>query len=209
MNIKKIQHKTYFKRILGILLPLIFAFSSHFVFANNTQPKAAYYRYYSNGVATVSRTVTPTHIRRGYEVLDQNMYLIKKVPPYNVEQDLRNEKNRAAQFERDRKDQQIKRSFRNVDYATRKKTEVLKVLNRQLRQQYELMKRLQLDRSKYLSTKSQLLMQRDPVPTSLQRNIQNNQAQIKTVRSSIENIKNTIADQTQYYDYVISRLQTM
>lgn len=220
MNTKNIKHISYFKRTSRLALvcfafmyfvfACIFSLSSQDALANNSQPKAAFYRYYNNnGVASVSRSVTPTHVRRGYDVLDRNMYLIKKVPPYNVEQDLRNEKNRAAQFERDRKDQQIKRSFRNVDYATRKKTEVLKVLNRQLRQQYELMKRLQLDRSKYLSTKSQLLMQRDPVPTSLQSNIQNNQAQIKTVRSSIENIKNTIADQTQYYDYVISRLQTM
>lgn len=183
---------------------------SHFAVANNSQPKAAFYRYYnSNSVASVSRSVTPTHVRRGYEVLDRNMYLIRTVPPYNVEQDLRNEKNRAAQFERDRKDQQIKRSFRNVDYATRKKNEALKVLNKQLRQQYVLMKQLQSDRSKYLTIKSNLLLQKKATPTGLESNIQNNLNQIKTVRLSIENLKNTIADQTQYYDYVISRLQTM
>ena len=209
MNIKKIQHKTYFKRIFGIILPVIFAFSSHFVFANNTQPKAAYYRYYSNGVATVSRTVTPTHIRRGYEVLDQNMYLIKKVPDYNVEKDLREEKQRAVQFERHRKDLQIKRSFRDVEYATRKKNDVMKVLNKQLHQQYILMKQLQTDRSKYLTAKAKFLLNKEEVPTSLESNIYNNKQHIQNTRDAIENLKRTISDQQDYYDYVIHRLQVM
>lgn len=209
MNIKKIQHKTYFKRILGILLSMIFAFSSHFVFANNSQPKAAYYRYYSNGVATVSRSVTPTHILRGYEVLDQNMYLIKKVPAYNVEKDLREEKQRAVQFERHRKDLQIKRSFRDVEYATRKKNDVMKVLNKQLRQQYILMKQLQTDRSKYLTVKAEHILKKKDIPTSLETNIRNNLIHIQNTRDSIENLKKTISDQQEYYDYVIYRLQVM
>ena len=49
-------------------------------FAAVEQPKAVWYRYYDkNGVANVSTSVTPEHIRYGYEALDRNMQVIKKI----------------------------------------------------------------------------------------------------------------------------------
>ena len=211
MTTKIIQH--YFlhtRRLLGVVFACALLSFSHLSWANTTQAKAVYYRYYdANGTANVSRSVTPTHIRRGYEVLDRNMYLIKKVPAYNVEKDLREEKQRAIQFERHRKDLQIKRSFRDVEYATRKKNDVMKVLNKQLRQQYILMKQLQSDRSKYLTAKANFLLKKEDIPSVLETNIYNNNQHIQNTRGAIENLKKTISDQQEYYDYVIYRLQVM
>ena len=51
-------------------------------------PKAVWYRYYdSKGIANVSSSVTPNHIRYGYEALDSNMQVIQRARPYNAEKD--------------------------------------------------------------------------------------------------------------------------
>lgn len=205
------HHQLLFKKAgQKLLLIVCLGFVTSLAFANNDAPKPMYYRYYDgNGVPNVSRNVTPTHIRRGYDVLDRNMYLIKKVPAYNVEADLRQESVRAAQSERTRKDQQIKRSYRNVAHATEKKKEALNVIQKQLTQQYQQMKQLQTDRSAFLQQKASYVLDRKDIPSQLQKNLDNNDAHIKNTRQNIEKLKNTYASQEQYFDYIIGRLQTL
>ncbi len=174
------------------------------------QPRAVYYRYYdSKGVATISKSVSPTHIRRGYDALDQNMYLIYKVPPYNVEADLKQEQTRAARSIQQRKDEQIKRSYRTVAYAVDKKEESLKVVQKQINQQYQQMRQLQEDRSQFLQQKSDYVLNKKPVPTTLQKNINNNAIIIRNTRNAIEQLKLVYNQQERHFDYIISRLQTM
>ena len=62
-------------------------------------PKAVWYRYYdSKGIANVSSSVTPNHIRYGYEALDSNMQVIQRARPYNAEKDAQYAPQRAAQI---------------------------------------------------------------------------------------------------------------
>lgn len=205
-----LHHQLALYRGLTMMLCCLSLFWSSIVFADSSQQRrAAYYRYYDNGIATVSKSVSPTHIRRGYEALDSNMYLIYKVPPYNAEEDLRQERTRAAQSEQQRKDNQLKRSYRNVAYATEKKEESLNVIQKQITQQYQRMTQLQGDRNKYLKQKSDYILNKKPVPESLQTFLNNNEAHIKNTRKSIEQLKSAYAQQEQHFDYIISRLQRM
>jgi hypothetical protein len=71
------------------------------------------------------------------------------------------------------------------------------------------MKQLQTDRSEYLTAKAKFLLNKEEVPTSLESNIYNNKQHIQNTRDAIENLKRTISDQQDYYDYVIHRLQLM
>lgn len=48
----------------------------------NQQPKAHWYRTYDQGTPALSSTITERHIRNGYEVLDRNLQVIRRVPPY-------------------------------------------------------------------------------------------------------------------------------
>ena len=74
------EKETAFKLLLISLLLL----QSAFTFADGV--KAVWYRYYdSKGVANISTSVTPNHIRYGYEALDRNMQVIKRNRPYNAE----------------------------------------------------------------------------------------------------------------------------
>lgn len=58
--------------------------------------KVVWYRYYDqHGTANISTSVTPAHIRYGYEVLDQNMQVIKRNHSYSAEADLNQSSQRA------------------------------------------------------------------------------------------------------------------
>lgn len=194
----------------------LFLFIFGYVFSSNTwaetlqKHKTQYYRYYdNNGVATISKNVSPTHIRRGYEALDHNMALIYKVPAYSVEADLKQERSRAIQSEQARKDQVLKRSYRNVAYATQKKKDALAILQKQIDQQYQQMRQLQTDRGNYLKQRSNYILDKKPVPTQLQKMLDNNALHIKNTRSTIEQLKSTYVKQEQQFDDMISRLQKM
>lgn len=193
-----------------LLLSMLLLCSMSFANPSNPQPKPTYYRYYdSKGTATISRNVSQAHIRHGYEVLDRNMYLIKKVPAYNLEQDLRQERTRAAQHQQSQRDQQIVRSYRNVKYATEKKKEAVALIQKQINEQYLRMKQLQTDRADFLTKKADLIFNKQPIPIQLQKNLDNNQANIKHVRENIEMLKTHLAQQEQFFDDIIKRLQML
>ena len=48
---------------------------------SGTTPVVRWYRTYANGVPVLSATITEQHIRNGYEGLDANMQVVKRVPP--------------------------------------------------------------------------------------------------------------------------------
>lgn len=62
----------------GVLPAVAIADASH----AGQQPKAQWYRTYEQGAPALSSTITERHIRNGYEVLDRNMQVIRRVPPY-------------------------------------------------------------------------------------------------------------------------------
>lgn len=51
---------------------------------NSNAPAIRWYRTYANGVPVLSATITEQHIRNGYEGLDRNMQVVKRVPAYSV-----------------------------------------------------------------------------------------------------------------------------
>ena len=194
------------------ILPLVLAFGiCQFSFANNTTaPKGAYYRYYdSSGIATISRNLSQAHIRHGYEVLDKNMYLVQKVPAYIVEKDLKNESKRAADYKQNQQNEQLRRSYRNVKYASEKKTEALGKIEKQISEQFLRMRKLQADRSNFLTQKSEMILNKKPIPPQLTATLANNEAAIQQSRKIIENLKIQLGQQQQFYDDIIRRLQTM
>ena len=200
MKLANLQLRVWFRQARHLLLLSIVLLCSYsFSYANTNQPKAAYYRYYdSKGVTTISRNVSQAHIRHGYEVLDRNMFVIQKVAAYNVEQDLKQEKNRAAQHQQLQRDQQLIRSYRNVKYATEKKEETVKNIQKQINEQYLRMKTLQNDRADFLSQKADLIFNKKAIPTQLQKNLDNNEASVKHVRQNIEQLKTQMGQQEAF-----------
>lgn len=198
----------YCRALSFIFTIVLLLLGSSLCFATQHTMSGVYYRYYdAQGRVTISKSVSAAHIQRGYEILDKNMTLLTKIPPYNLEQDLRQEKQRALKAERKKEDQQIKRAYRNVKYATEKKNESLNVLDKKIDLQFSHLRRLQTDRNIYLNQQSNYILQRQSVPENLKRNIEENDLLIKNTRLTIEQLKLVKAEQINKFDYIIERLQ--
>lgn len=174
------------------------------------QPKTAWYRYYdSKGVANISTSVTPNHIRYGYEALDQNMQVIKRNKPYNAEADIRQAPKRAAQARQIESDARLKRAYNNSRTAVLKKNDALTQINKQLAFQQDQLKQLQNDRILFVRQEREHFRKGEPVPAPLKAMLANNQKNIVAKKDYIQSLQNNYRTTAAEYNSIISRLKAM
>ncbi|BCU65615.1 hypothetical protein F941_00739 [Acinetobacter bouvetii DSM 14964 = CIP 107468] len=174
------------------------------------QPKSAWYRYYdSKGVANISTSVTPNHIRYGYEALDQNMQVIKRNKPYNAEADIKQAPQRAAQAQQIANDSKLKRAYGNSSTALLKKKDALTQINKQLVFQQEQLKQLQNDRIVFVRQEREHFRKGETVPAQLKTMLTNNQKNIVIKKEYIQSLQTSYRNTAAEYDRIISRLKAM
>lgn len=172
--------------------------------------KAKYYRYTnSNGTPSISRIVTPEMIRLGYQELDGNMAFIRAVPPYNSSSDLKRGAQRASQVEQAKRDLQLRRAYHNVEYATRKKTESLANIQKQIDLHQKTIEKAQTERQKLYAQKATLLNSNKAVPTTLQQNMDNNEQTFKRANQALALLNTQYKQESQKYDQIIQRLRSI
>ena len=205
-----IQNSTSLKRMLKSLALVILFLSATLSHGANAQPKAVWYRYYdSKGVANISTSVTPAHIRYGYEALDRNMQVIKRNQSYNAEQDQRQSSNRAAQAKKQDNDLRLKRAYGNSKVAMLKRDEQLKNIQKQISLQQQQLRQLQTDRIAYKRQETEYYRKGKPVPAVLNDRLNYNEQNINTTKKSIESLQTTYRNTQTNYEDIINRLKAM
>ena len=198
------EKETAFKLLLISLLLL----QSAFTFADGV--KAVWYRYYdSKGVANISTSVTPNHIRYGYEALDRNMQVIKRNRPYNAETEEKKAPQRAAQAKQREADLRLKRAYTNSQVATQKRNDALAYLKKQISFQQDQLKQLQSDRIVFKRQEMEYLRKGDPVPAILKSNLNNIAANISNKKEQIQTLQTNYHNTQAEYANIIARLKAM
>lgn len=176
----------------------------------NTQQKAKWYRYYdSKGVANISTNVTPNHIRFGYEALDQNMQVIQRARPYNVETDIKQAPQRAIEAKKHIEDSKLKRAYTNSNVAAQKKNEALVQIKKQIAFQQEQLKQLQTDRVTFVRQEREIARKGKTTPQHLKLTLENNQKNIITQKENIQSLQSRYRNLEAEYDRIISRLKAL
>ena len=198
------EKETAFKLLLISLLLL----QSAFTLADGV--KAVWYRYYdSKGVANISTSVTPNHIRYGYEALDRNMQVIKRNRPYNAETEEKKAPQRAAQAKQREADLRLKRAYTNSQVATQKRNDALAYLKKQISFQQDQLKQLQSDRIVFKRQEMEYLRKGDPVPAILKSNLSNNATNISNKKEQIQTLQTNYHNTQAEYANIIARLKAM
>ena len=191
-----------------LLLISLLLLQSAFTFADGV--KAVWYRYYdSKGVANISTSVTPNHIRYGYEALDRNMQVIKRNRPYNAETEEKKAPQRAAQAKQREADLRLKRAYTNSQVATQKRNDALAYLKKQISFQQDQLKQLQSDRIVFKRQEMEYLRKGDPVPAILKSNLNNNAANISNKKEQIQTLQTNYHNTQAEYANIIARLKAM
>ncbi|RKG40156.1 hypothetical protein D7V20_03375 [Acinetobacter rongchengensis] len=174
------------------------------------QPKAEWYRYYDkNGVANISTSVTPAHIKYGYEALDRNMQVIKRNKAYSVERDLQQSTSRASEVRKLEQDARLKRAYGNSTVATNKKNEILQNIKQQINLQNQNLKQLQNDRIILKRQEMEYYRKGNTVPVILKDRIKYNAENIARSKEYIGNLQNNYQSTQSYYDDIINRLKRL
>lgn len=183
---------------------LLFVCTSTFA----TEPaKPVWYRYYDkNGIANVSTSVTPEHIRYGYEALDRNMQVIKKNNPYNSSVDLQQSSRREALARQREQDMKLKRAYGNSRIATTKRDQILANLKKQLNYQQEQLQQLQKDKIGFKRQEMEYHRKGEMLPVQLKNNLENNARNIDNVKRTVESLRNAYHKTELDYGIIIQRL---
>lgn len=172
--------------------------------------KPTWYRYYDHKVvANISTSVTPNHIRFGYEALDQNMQVIQRNRPYNSEADAKKAPQRAAQARQNAADLKLKKAYGNAQVALTKKNESLKGIKKQIIFQQDQLKQLQNDRIYFKRQEIEHLRKGQGIPAVLKSTLDNNQKNIKERKDNIEVLQSYYRNTQTKYDNIITRLKTL
>ncbi|MDK4792453.1 MAG: hypothetical protein OC189_10535 [Acinetobacter sp.] len=185
-------------------------FLSSPTFAANDAPKAVWYRYYDqHGIANISTSVTPAHIRHGYEALDQNMQVIKRNPPYNSETDLNQSSQRALSARYREEDNKLKKAYSNSKTAVIKRDQALLAIKKQMNYQQEQLNHLQQDKILFKRQEMEYFRKGEKVPERLKALIENNLTNILKVKQTLELLSKNYNHTNNEYENIIERLKKL
>lgn len=177
-------------------------------YADSNQAKAVWFRYYDkNGTANISGSVTPAHIRHGYEALDGNMQVIKKNQAYNAEQDLKQSTARANQSRQIEADLRLKKAYGSSEVANHKRDDQLKKLSKQIALEQQQLKQLQKDRLLFKSQELQYSQKGKNIPKDLNDRLNYNLQNINHIKKSIESLQMDYRNTQTQYDTITKRLK--
>ncbi|QNX88213.1 hypothetical protein [Acinetobacter seifertii] len=185
-------------------------FLSSPTFAANDAPKAVWYRYYDqHGIANISTSVTPAHIRHGYEALDQNMQVIKRNHPYNSETDLNQSSQRALSARYREEDNKLKKAYSNSKTAVIKRDQALLAIKKQMNYQQEQLNHLQQDKILFKRQEMEYFRKGEKVPERLKALMENNLTNILKVKQTLELLSKNYNHTNNEYENIIERLKKL
>ena len=191
--------------VLSVVLSIFMASQT---FAETAVNKAKWYRYYDkNGVANISSTVTPAHIRHGYEALDANMKVIQKNRSYNADQDLKMANTRAAQARQQEHDNKLKKAYGSSKIATSKRDDLLNNYKKQIALQQQQLKQSQKDRAVFKRQEMEYFRKGKPVPNDLKDRLGYNMQNITNTKKNIESLQMDYRNTQAQYETIINRLK--
>ena len=175
-----------------------------------TQAASVWYRYYdSNGIATISSSVSSSHIQRGYDVLDSRMVLIRHVPAFNAEKSKQNAQSYTQQSQQKEADLRLKQAYTSSRTAEFKKQEALKALQTQINLLQQKSKIIYNEQLSLRRQEQEYIRKGKSVPMLLKTDIQKNDLIIEQKKAALLDLQNNYRETQLKYDRIISRLKLM
>ncbi|NHB57618.1 hypothetical protein G9F32_06130 [Acinetobacter sp. 194] len=172
--------------------------------------KAKWYRYYDkNGVANISSTVSPEHLRHGYEALDRNMQVIRKNKPYDAKYEIRNATEIQRKARQQSEDLKLKRAYGTSQVAVNKRNDMLKKITKQIAMTQKELKTVENDYLILKQDENKYIKKKKPVPSDLKNRIHYNIQNTQNIKTRIESLQTEYRNTQAEYDIIIKRLKNL
>jgi hypothetical protein len=121
------------KRLLiSTLLCSTLLLSNISVFAGNSSKGERWYRYYDNGIPTLSSSVSEQHMSHGYDILDNHMQVIQHIPPFSTIKYDQQKVQREQAIEKQIADRHLIETYTSSDRAILQRDRELSELDNQI-----------------------------------------------------------------------------
>lgn len=174
------------------------------------QPKIRWYRYYdSNGQPHLSNSITTEQMKYGYEALDRNMQVVKKVQPYSAEQYVVQKAQRDAALAKKAADLELRKSYGSSMAAAAKRDQILADMTSRRNFLVAQLNTLQSTLSKNIAQAADLERQQKPIPPMLKQNLDESRQNVDEAQQNIAAIDIRQQQVRAEYEAIIRRLSIL
>lgn len=199
------QSSTRFVAQLSILLcGLLLSFIAW------SAPTGKFYRYYDHrGIAVTSSTVTPAHIRHGYDVLNERMDVVYRVPAGTPSSDAAFQRKKDAEEKQRQQDDRLIQAYGSSSRAIAKRDEILRGLNSQLDFQRNQYQKLSENYNNLVNQENGYKRSKQTVPAHVTEQVKNTRISLQRMANSIKAIEQNKTKTENEYNHAINRLKAL
>jgi hypothetical protein len=164
------------------------------------------YRTYVQGIPVMSSTITEQHLRYGYEILDKNMVVLKKVSPYTTEDYAKQKALRdkiEAQRQADRNLKQVHIS--SINATTQRDRILADMVTRQQFLEAQLVD-LNNELSQEVATAASFERRQNKIPFAVQQRLDDKREQVAQMEKNLDALKLRQQEISTQYSQIIQRL---
>lgn len=173
-------------------------------------PVGKFYRYYDHrGIAVTSSTVTPAHIRHGYDVLNERMDVVYRVPAGTPASDAAFQRKKDAEEKQRQQDERLIQAYGSSTRAIAKRDEILRGLNSQLDFQRSQYQKLSENYNNLVNQENGYKRSKQTVPAHLAEQIKNTRISLQRMANSIKSIEENKTKTENEYNHAINRLKAL
>lgn len=173
-------------------------------------PAGKFYRYHdARGIAVTSSTVTPAHIRHGYDVLNERMDVIYRVPAGTPASDAAFQRKKNAEEQQRKQDERLIQAYGSSQRAAAKRDEIVRGLNAQIEFQRSQYQKMQDNYNNLINQENGYKRSGQAVPKHLADQIKNARVSLQRMSNSITTSEQNKVRTENEYNHAINRLKAL
>lgn len=198
------MNTSYSRAIFLVLLTLPPAF------ADNSNLKPRWYRYYnSQGIPTLSSTISEQHLQYGYDSLDKNMQLIRHYTPFSGQRYAQEQGLREQAIARRISERHLQETYISADRATSQRDRELGDLDGQITRGQQQVTILSNALNENITSAANLERQNKPIPLYLKKQLSTNKDLLGQSQANIAALKIKREQTSKQFNDAIAALKSI
>ncbi|WP_162818165.1 hypothetical protein [Aquirhabdus parva] len=162
--------------------------SSITALAATTTPNR-WYRYYDNGIPTLSSSVSEQHMSHGYDVLDSHMQIIRHVPPFSTQRYDQQKAQREQAIEKQIADRHLVETYTSSDRAVLQRDRELSEIDNQIKRGEQQSQELTTALNSSISLAAGYERNNKPIPVNIKSQLDNNRQLLAQSTTNVTSLK--------------------
>jgi hypothetical protein len=169
---------------------------------------ARWYRYYdSRGVPALSTSVSEQHLQYGYDVLDSNMQVLRRYPPFSAEKYAKQQASREQLILKKINDRHLQETYVSSDRATSQRDLELASINSQIEQSERESQKISNTLNDNVTAAARFERQNKPIPLMIKTGLEKNKLFLAQSNSNVTALKAKKEQTIKKFNSVIIELK--